>query len=345
MDGLKGANTKIGDDGTTVIVKTESEHTARELAAQLETQVRAKEGGPGAKFNSWLKKSLDRFDETLGIYGDRALNIIRDVLLICAMALAAFAWYRVLPGYEILMCIVGMAIVFTIKTCAGRLDAAWREDKGLFAFFSIIIAFGLIIEVMASSSLQAFTAVEQETGRADVDLQIDALSKEQSRLNIALLQPSPGSPAELEALIQGYRATPMVSSTGSQLTKTVGMMVDETGCAGRSYYVGIYCPDYLDLKGKLEAAKVYEADKERFSAIGPQIAALQAQRPHTSSTFALASKASGGGTAWWLSLVIPVGLTLMLNLTMLTIAYLAGRAKRTPPLELTQTVPPGGAAT
>lgn len=342
MAGLKGANAVIGDDGVSVTVKTESEATARELAAHLETQVRTAEGGPGAKFNSWLKKSLDRFDETLGLYGDRSLNIIRDVLLICAMAMAAFAWYRVLPGYEILMCVIGMAIVYAMKYCAGRLDKAIVSKNGFAPFYGLIIVVGLIIEVLASSSLQAFTAVEQETGRLDIDKEISRLENERNMLQINLAR-VPSAPASaIDQRIEALKLTPAVNSSGTQLTKRVGDLVGD--CKGRSYYVTIYCPTLIELQAERDSALAYEQAKARFDEINPEINALTAKRPHTSSTFALASKASGGDVTWWMSLVIPVGLTLALGLAMLLLSYLAGRAERTPDLELNDPITgaPGG---
>jgi hypothetical protein len=332
MAGLKQATTEIGADGLSVKVTTESEATAREIAAQLEGEVRAREGGFGARLNNKLANSLDRVDETLAIYGGRrTFTILRDVLTVCAMTLAGFAWYRILPGYEVLMCVIGMAIVFGMKTCAGRLYVAEQSgDKGLKNLFTALIVLGLLLEVVASSSLQAFSAVEQETGRADITAQISVLEDEQRRLNIALTKPPPGTAAQQQALVDAYRATPMVNADGVQLVKTVGVMADETECKGRSYYVGIYCPPYLELVAKVDAAKAYESDKERMSQIPGELAVLRAKRPPSSSTFALAAK--GGDTAWLLSLLIPVGLALLLNLAMLVVAYVVGRPEQVAPL-------------
>lgn len=348
MAGLKGANTEIGDDGLTVTVKTESEATARELAADLETRVRTAEGGFGAKFNNKLANSLNRFDETLGIYGDRMLQILRDVLTVCAMALAAFAWFRILPGYEPLMAVIGMAIVYAMKTAAGRLDKAEREgDIGLRNLLGVVIVGGLILEVLASLSLQAASSVDRETGRTDVNSQIEMLQSEERRLSIRQMGPNPGVPAQMEALVNSYRATPMVNRAGSQLTRTVGEMADATDCnpdseAGRRErtYIGMYCPTLRELQGQVEAAKAFEHDSARLEAIPAEIQKLQASRPSASSTFALAQK--GGDWAWLLSIAIPLGLTVALNLTMLLLAYLAGRAKRTPVLELTEPLDANG---
>lgn len=344
MTGLKGAHTEIGEDGVTVTVTAESEATAREIAAELETRVRVAEGGPGAKFNNWLSNSLDRFDETLGLYGDRMLSILRDVLTVCAMALAAFAWFRILPGYEPLMAVIGMAIVFAMKTAAGRLDKASRDgDQGRVRLLWLVIVFGFVLEVGASLSLQAATAVDRETGREDINQSIEMLQSEERRLSIRQMQPNPGVPAQVQALVDSYRSTPMVNRSGAQLTRTVGQMADATGCdpdtdAGRRErtYIGMYCPTLQELLGQLEAAKAFEADAKRLETIPAEIAALQAKRPSASSTFALAQK--GGDLAWLLTILIPMSLTVALNSAMLILAYLAGRADRTPVLELTKPV-------
>lgn len=343
MTGLRDKHTTLSDDGLTVSVTTESAATARELAADLEAGVRKAEGGWGAKFNAGLERSLGRFDETLGIYADRQLAMIRDWLFICAMAMAIFAWYRTLPGYEILMCAIGVAIVWATKAAAGGIDAAHvAGDKVKVAFFTGIIVIGLILEVVASSSLQAATAVDRETGREDINLQISNLEAEQSNLMIALARPPSAPAAAIQARIDAYLTTPMVNSRGSQLTRTVGQMNEATGCNPDSengklerYYIGIYCGTLNELKAEKLEAESYEAAKQRFEEIGPQIAGLQKKRPAAASTFALAQK--GGDMAWWLSLVIPVGLTFLLMLAMLALSYLAGRAKRVPPA-----APPGG---
>lgn len=339
MAGLKGANTEIGEDGLTVSVKAESAATARELAADLETRVRSAEGGWGAKANAKLANSLDRFDETLGIYGDRMLQILRDALLLCAMALAAFAWFRILPGYEPLMAAIGMLIVFAMKTAAGRLDKAELEgDTGLRSLLIIIIVGGFILEVGASLSLQAASAVDRETGRTDINDQIKALENERNLLQITLVSAPTAPSSAIDQRIEALMLTAAVNTQGTQLNRKVGDLIGD--CKGNSYYVRIYCPTLLELQADRDKALAYETAQSRFAAISPEIAALRAERPDASSTFALAAK--GGDSAWWLSLVIPMTLTIVLNATMLLLAYLAGRAKRTPALVLTTPAPAPG---
>lgn len=338
MTGLKDSHTEIADDGLSLTVRAESSATVRELAADLEAGVRKAEGGWGAKFNAGLARSLNRFDETLGIYGDRQLSMIRDMLFICAMAMAIFAWYRTLPGLEPLMCFIGVLIVWAVKACAGSLDKAEQAgDRNLANFYRVIIVIGFVLELIASSSLQASVAVDRETGREDINVQIANLENEQNNLMIALARTPSAPAAAIQARIDGYLTTPMVNRNGSQLTRTVGQMYEATGCnpdseggATERYYIGIYCGTLNELKAEKLEAESYEAAKLRFEEIGPQIAGLQKMRPAASSTFALASK--GGDMAWWLSLVIPVGLTFCLMLAMTVMAYLAGRAKRTPPV-------------
>lgn len=327
MAGLKGASTEIGEDGVTVTIRAESEATARELAAEMETRVRQAEGGPGAKINSFLSKSADRLDETLGIYGGvRLLAIIRDALLVCAMTIAVFAWLRILPGYEILLGTVGALITFAMKSAAGRIYEAEQEgDENLRGMLVLVMGAGLILEVMASSSLQAYTAVQAETGRADVDSEIHRLDQERQTLLIKLARVPDGSSEAIEERISAFLANPMVNREGSQLTKTVGSLVDETDCKGNSYYVGIYCPTYLELKGEYQTALSYEQDKARFDQVGEQITKLQTMRPQGSSTFALASKMAGADSKWLLVLLVPVGITLTLNLAMLLLSYIVGR--------------------
>ncbi len=335
MTGLKGANTEIGADGLTVTVKTESAATARDLAADLETRVRAAEGGFGAKINNRLANSLNRFDETMGIYGDRMLQILRDALLMCAMALAAFAWYRILPGYEPLMATIGMLIVFAMKTAAGRLDKAEQEgDKGLHRLLVLIIIGGFVLEVGASLSLQAAAAVDRETGREDINSEIRALESERNMLQITLASVPSAPVTAIDQRIEALKLTAAVNTQGTQLNRKVGDLIGD--CKGNSYYVRIYCPTLLELEAERDQALAYEAAQARFAEIAPKISQLQASRPSASSTFALAQK--GGDSAWWLSLVIPMGLTVVLNATMLLLAYLAGRAKRTPVLDLTDPV-------
>lgn len=329
MAGLKGASTEIGADGRTITVTTESAATARELAVELETRVRSTEGGPGAKINNFLSKSADRIDETLGIYGGlRLLSIIRDALLLCAMTIAVFAWLRILPGYEPLLGTVGALITFAMKSAAGKIYEAEQEnDTNLRTMLIAVMVCGLGLEVMASSSLQAYTAVQAETGRQDVDAEIKRLDQERQTLLIQLARVPDGSSAAIEERIKAYLANPMVNRQGSQLTKTVATLVEETGCTGDSYYVGIYCPTLLELRGELEAAQTYETAQARFEEIGPQITALQAQRPKGSSTFALASKMAGEDSKWMLALLVPVGITFVLNLAMLMLAYIVGRSE------------------
>lgn len=341
MTGLKDSHTSISDDGLTVSVKAESAATAREIAADLEAGVRKAEGGWGAKFNAGLARSLNRFDETLGIYGDRQLTMLRDGMFICAMAMAIFAWYRTLPGYEILMCVIGVLIVWAVKASAGSLDKAEQAgDRNLVNFYRVIIVIGFVLELIASSSLQASVAVDRETGREDINTQIANLENEQSNLMIALARPPSAPAAAIQSRIDGYLTTPMVNRNGSQLTRTVGQMYEATACnpdseggAAERYYIGIYCGTLNELKAEKAEAEAYEAASARFAEIGPQIAGLQKIRPAAASTFSLAQK--GGDMAWWLSLVIPVGLTFCLMLAMTVMAYLAGRAKRTPPVAAT----------
>lgn len=336
MAGLKGATTEIGEDGLTVSVKAESAATARELAADLETRVRTAEGGWGAKANAKLANSLNRFDETLGIYGDRMLQILRDALLLCAMALAAFAWFRILPGYEPLMAAIGMLIVFAMKTAAGRLDKAEQEgDTGLRSLLVVIIIGGFILEVGASLSLQAASAVDRETGREDINSEIRALESERNMLQITLASVPSAPSTAIDQRIEALMLTAAVNSRGDQLPRKVGDVIGD--CKGNSYYVRIYCPTLLELQAERDQAIAYELAQSRFAEIAPRISALQASRPSASSTFALAAK--GGDSAWWLSLVIPMTLTIVLNATMLLLAYLAGRAKRTPALVLTTPAP------
>lgn len=327
MAGLKGASTEIGADGRTITVTTESAATARELAAELETRVRTTEGGPGAKINNFLSKSADRLDETLGIYGGvRLLAIIRDALLVCAMTIAVFAWLRILPGYEILLGTVGALITFAMKSAAGKIYEAEQEgDMNLRTMLFAVMLAGLGLEVMASSSLQAYTAVQAETGRQDIDDEIKRLDQERQTLLIQLARVPDGSSAALAERISAFEATPMVNAKGTQLTKTVGSLWAETECKGNSYYVGIYCPTLLELRGEMQAAQAYETAQKRFEEIGPQITALQAQRPTGSSTFALATKVAGADTKWLLALLVPVGITLTLNLAMLMLSYIVGR--------------------
>lgn len=327
MAGLKGASTEIGADGVTVTVTAESEATARALAAELETRVRSTEGGPGAKINNWLSNSANRLDETLAIYGGvRLLAIIRDALLVCAMTIAVFAWLRILPGYEILLGTVGALITFAMKSAAGKIYEAEQEnDTNLRSMLVLVMAAGLILEVLASSSLQAYTAVQAETGRQDVDAEIHRLDQERQTLLIKLAKTPAGPSAAIAERISGYQATPMVSRQGTQLTKTVGSLWDETECKGNSYYVGVYCPTLLELQGDYQAALDYEKAQKRFDEIGPMITKLQGMRPKGSSTFALATKVADNDTKWVLALLVPVGITFVLNLAMLLLSYIVGR--------------------
>lgn len=327
MAGLKGSSTEIGADGVTVTVTADSEATARELAAELETRVRKTEGGPGAKINNWLSNSANRLDETLAIYGGvRLLAIIRDALLVCAMTIAVFAWLRILPGYEILLGTVGALITFAMKSAAGKIyEAEQQGDKNLRGMLLLVMAAGLVLEVMASSSLQAYTAVQAETGRADVEAEIHRLDQERQTLLIKLAKVPDGASAAIAERISAYQATPMVNREGSQLTKTVGSLWDETGCKGNSYYVGMYCPTLLELQSDYQTALDYEKAQRRFDEIGPMITKLQGMRPKGSSTFALATKVADNDTKWILALLVPVGITFVLNLAMLLLSYIVGR--------------------
>jgi hypothetical protein len=317
---LKASSTRVSDDGKSVIVETQSTQTAHELAAELENRVRAKEGGPGARANVWLRNSLDRFDETLGIYADRRLQIASNILMICLMALAVFAWYFVLPGYEAVMCVIGAVLAFTLKQLAADLDRAWVVKKnGMFAFFCVCIVTILVVECVASASLQSFVAERAATGQEDIGRRINMLTAEQERLNEAQKVAPKGTPDQTQALVDAFSANPMVNREGAQLTKTVGSMVKETGCKGNSYYVGIYCPTYLELKGDVDYAKQWHEDKARLQKIPAEIKEAELARPRGASTMSLG-----------LGVIVPVGLTFLLGAFTVFIAYLAGRAKRTP---------------
>lgn len=339
MAGLKGANTTIGEDGLTITITTESEATARELQAQLETQVRTREGGIGAKANDWLGRSLNRFDETLGLYADRSLEIAANALMVCAMALAVFAWYFALPGYEIVMCTAGALLVFINKQLAAKLDREIVKQSGLAKPYGVAIIVILLIECVAAASLQSYVAVEQETGRTDIQANIDRLTNESNTLLITMAQVPTAPASAIDQRIEALKQTPAVNTQGTQLNQPVGRLVGD--CTGASYYVRIYCPTLRELMAQRDAASAYEVAKQRFDKIGPEIEALQKARPAQSSTLSLGMKMQEGKPNFLIGLIIPVGLTLALHGFMLWIAYLHGRSKRTPTLEL----PPAPAAT
>ena len=320
MAGLKSAQAQIGADGVTVTVTAESAATAHELAAELENRVRLKEGGPGAKANTWLKNSLDRFDETLGIYADRTLEISANLLMVLAGTLAVAAWYFVLPGYEPVMMFIGALLVFTEKQLAAKFDRAVVARTGLAPWFGAIIGIILIIECVASASLQSFVAGERETGRNDIAVNIQTLEIEKASIGQVLKTPPKGASDAINERIEALKLQPVVNRNGEVVVRS-GYRVGEAigDCTGASYYVTIYCPTLIELQADLAQAKAYEAAQTRFREIGPEIQTLQAARPAQASTMALG-----------LGVIVPVGLTFLLNVVMVVISYLAGRAKRTP---------------
>lgn len=324
MATLKQSTAQILDDGMTVQVTAGDAATAHELAADMEAQVRRKQG-PWARFNAWLGRILDRFDETWGLYEDRTISLISVCFLVGAVALAIYAWWRVLPGYEPLLAFVGATIVVAMKESAHRIGH--NRSPELNKFFYAVCAFGLVIEILASSSLQASVAVEQETGRSDIESKITSLRQEQQLLQIGLLN-DPGTTSEAQLkMIEAFKGKPAVNKAGTQLNKPIGELIGD--CTGSSYYVLAYCPSILELEAKVETIRKFETDKARYLAIPDEIQALEEQRPKQSSTLALAQKATGGGSDWWRPLVVPVLLSLFVNGAMLLTSYLNGRARRT----------------
>lgn len=323
--GLTGQKTQILDDGVTLQVTAESAVTALEMQSRIENEVRAKEGGFGAKTNSWLRNSLDRFDETLGIYQDRSLEMAANGLMLLSGTLAVAAWYFVLPGYEPVMMFIGALLVFTGKQLAAKYDRAVVAKTGLAPWFATIIVIILIIECVASASLNSLVANDRETIRDDTAANIETLEQEKASLVLILATPPTGSSEAIAANIEALKLKPVVNRAGDIVVKK-GFRVGEAvgDCTGNSYYVTIYCPTLIELRSDLKQAGAYEHASARFSEIGPEIQALQAARPKQASTMALG-----------LGVIVPIGLTFLLYCVMVVLAYLAGRAKRTP-------LPPAG---
>lgn len=337
-EGLKGAKSTLGEDGVTVVTRTDSAATAREVMARQEQHARQIEGWWGAQFNAWLDRSLKRGDETGGIFSHRAFNLLSWAFAFLDVIMQWNAWFKLLPvaGLDIVLGCFGVVLVLLVKAATARLDEAEvHNDESRRRFLQGGIVVGVILSTLAAVSLQAFISVEQATGRTDIQTRIDALRKEQNGLQMTMALPPDATAAEEQKLIDAFLLKPVVNRAGTVVVKK-GYRIGEAimgpngACTGSSYYVTIYCPTLKEMEAARDSAKTWEEKKTRFDAIPAEIKKLEDERPKQSSTFALYQKVTNDETNWTV-ILIPAGISLFLTLLMIGATYLAHRSPKTKP--------------
>lgn len=330
--GLKDAKTELAPDGVSVVTTFESAAAAREHQALLESNARKLEGGWGSKLNGWLDRSLARADETDSLFSRRALRMLSWLLAIGAVIMAWNAWAGFVPtkGLDLLLAATGATLVLVGKWAAADIHPAHLSgDQNKENMLVAAVALILVLEALAATSLQASIAYEQETGRTDVQSEIDSLRLEQSGLQLTVAQKPPYTAEAQQKLIDGFKLKQVVNRKGvvqQGADWRIGAQVGD--CRGDSYYVTVYCPMILEMEANRDTALDWEQAKARFDAIPAEIAALEAQRPKQGSTFALLNKLKVDTD--WSKLLFPAIISLIVTGLAFATTYLA---HRTPPAQ------------
>lgn len=336
-----GKSTIEERDGQTVLVTpVSSEAAARRLSASIRDDILRTDG-------DWGQRMRARIDQALQTVSLLVETVDRSfmVLMCCAFAviaaiLAARSWPALIPipRFEWLMSIIGMLLIAAIAWSAHQLWRAWHTGQRT-EFWGLLagIVLAIVLNAIASISLQSQAAVEKDTGWRDARSRIDTLRGDRGRLAVQIYDAPPaGKAAQLDAQIQVIRAGSAVNRLGDPLKDTVGALVKD--CRGPDdYYKGKYCPEIVRLEGEAATARAAEkahAEKlDEIAKIDAEIKELEAgpTKPQTALSLARLllpeeGRVVASGQAVDVAAFLP-GLLVTVVIELLTVlfAVLAGR--------------------
>lgn len=257
-------------------MEVSSEATAREIEADMNAARIRREGSVWERVGLWLTgagKTMLELDRALG-------PVVVTVSALALSVIAAVAWFNAVGG-GLIGLVMGAIAVFAVLFLARMAGSIWENVKerdwgelGLHGVLILVIVGG---NIFASANMQATRSLETETGRTDIQAQIDALQAEQTRLSIALMQAPRLVVEQQEAALAAFLAARTVNLEGRVTDLTHRQVLAD--CTTYRTLCSVIEPVSLELQGKVAEARAIEADTAQLQAIPGQIAELRAQRP------------------------------------------------------------------
>lgn len=325
---IRGENTEI--DGTTVVIRAETEHAARAAAEAAESARLNAEGTMEQKAKHWIDKRLDGLADMNSAVMRNTAHIMAWTLLIIG---GAFAWQAgsnlwAVDELKPFFGAFAVVVVASAKFSAGRWAKAQNDGNAPAATMFRNIA---VVCVLASAalgfSLQGSNMVNRQTGATAIKEQIEANESSLRRMRAEAdeMDRPRETAAQIDKELQALLAKSAVNFDGKNAPFNVGGAIEygtETFCRGSSYYKNKYCPDVLDLEGALEARKVYEAKLSDIYALEDSTTALRGETQHLSGAEAIGATL---GVSGLVGAALGALLILLIDLFMVGASYVAHR--------------------
>lgn len=257
-------------DGTTVTITTDSEATARGIAAAAERDRLKAEGGRGERAAAGLDGFLSGAGKMADKLDARVLHVVAWAATIvgCFLAWKAGQNLSSLKEASDLFSIALVALVLGGKYAAGRAGREYdkgSQQRGVWlgvtsAIFFAAVLSGAGVNISAEMNRDSGRDVllaQSQTLRAEIsDLQAEQMQYQQDLL--LPMTPVDVLESRLEAKLKLDPMNQSGAPSGKALSEWLDYGTDEF-CRGSNYYKNRYCPDILDMQAGLDLRRAYEA--------------------------------------------------------------------------------------
>jgi hypothetical protein len=313
---------KVQVEGTRVVINTDSEATARAIAAGADRQIIRDEGRPTDRIDGFFDELGDRLEAVIDGLNRPSLGILGWALAVVASVMAFSAFGRLQPQFELMFGIVGVIVILAIKLAVARWAKATNLNLPQVAETYKYLAWGgMALVLVVSVAFQAAVSEDVETGTLAVHDTVDREDREIREAEFAadqLVRPTDTSELLLQDIERRMAQTAQDRARDST-EFTIGTVVgagprDEAGLLPSTFcmpnktmqgFIDRYCPDLIDMEKGYQRRLVYERALAAIAARKVANDEARRQLPTKSSSLALVDQAGAGanGNLWGIAFV------------------------------------------
>jgi len=313
---------KVQVEGARVVINTDSEATARGIAAAADRQLVREEGRPNEKIDSFFDEVGDRLEAIVDGFSRPSLGILGWALAVVAAVMAYAAFERLQPAYGVFFGLTGVIVILLIKIAVARWAKAVNLNLPNVADTYKYLAFGgMALVLIVSVAFQAAVSEDVETGTLAVHDAVDREDREIREAEFAadqLVRPTDASELLLQDIERRMAQTAQDRQRGATdftISSVVGSGPrDEKGLLPATFcmpnktmqgFIDRYCPDLIDMEKGYQRRLVYERTMAEIATRKLANAEARTKLPTKSSSLALVEQSGAGetGNLWGIGFV------------------------------------------